>query len=109
MIHSSNAYGMVIFVFLFPLTAYQGIVNLKSQRLSPDRRSALAGGMLNARRTERLMGGDDHIGFVCIELVLDGQRSFGGCVEWEFVGIVEDEVPMLTRKGGSEWVKFQEA
>ena len=30
-------------------------------------------------------------------------------VEREVAGAVEDEVPMLTRKGGSEWVKFPEA
>ena len=55
------------------------------------------------------MGGDDCIEFVCIEPMLGGQRGFWGCVEREVVCAVEDEVPMLTRKGGSEWVEFQEA
>ena len=32
-----------------------------------------------------------------------------GVVWREVVGAVEDEVPMLTRKDGSEWVEFQEA
>ena len=65
--------------------------------------------MLNARRTERPTGGDDRIEFVRIEPMLGGQRGFWGCVEREVVCAVEDEVPMLTRKGGSEWVEFQEA
>ena len=30
-------------------------------------------------------------------------------MEKEVVGAVEDEWPMLPRKGGSEWVEFQEA
>ena len=30
-------------------------------------------------------------------------------MEREVVGAVEDEWPMLPRKGGSEWVEFQEA
>ena len=29
-IHSSNAYGVLIVIFLFPLTAYEDIVNPKS-------------------------------------------------------------------------------
>ena len=37
-----------------------------------------------------------------IEPVLGGQRSFRGCVEREVAGAVDDEEPMLTRKGGSE-------
>ena len=63
--------------------------------------------MLNARRTERLTGGDDRIEFVRIEPVLGGQRGFSGCVqrEREVAGAVEDEEPMLARKGGSEWVE----
>ena len=65
--------------------------------------------MLNARRTERQTGGDDCIEFVRIEPVLGGQRGLGGCVEREVAGAVEDGVLMLTRKGGSEWVEFQEA
>ena len=67
--------------------------------------------MLNARRTERLTGGDDRVEFVHIELVLSGQRGFGGCVEKEVAGAVEGYELMLTRKGGSEWlnVEFQEA
>ncbi|EDR05142.1 oligopeptide transporter [Laccaria bicolor S238N-H82] len=63
-IRSSNAYGILIVIFLFPLTAYQGIVNRKSRRLSPDRRSAVARVMLNARRSGRLTGGGD-----CVECV----------------------------------------
>ena len=59
--------------------------------------------MLNARRAEKLTGGDDRIEFVRIEPVLGGQRGFSGCVEREVA--VEDEEPMLTRKGGSEWVE----
>ena len=47
--------------------------------------------MLNARRTERLTDGDDRIGFVRIELVLGGQRGFGGCVERDVAGAVEVE------------------
>ena len=61
--------------------------------------------MLNARRTERLTGGDDRIEFVRIEPVLGGQRGFSGCVEREVAGAVEDEEPMLARKGWSEWVE----
>ena len=99
----------LIVIFPFPLTAYQGLVNPKSRLLSPDRRSALAGGMLNARRTERPTGGDDRIEIVRIKPVLGSQRGLGGCVERDVAGAVEDEVPMLTRKGGSEWVEFQEA
>ena len=37
-----------------------------------------------------------------IEPVLGGQRGFGGCVEREVAGGVEDEEPMLTGKGVSE-------
>ena len=37
-----------------------------------------------------------------IEPALGGQRGFRGCVEREGAGAVEDEEPMLTRKGGSE-------
>ena len=99
----------LIVIFPFSLTAYQGIVNPKSRRLFPDRGSALPRGLLNARRTERLTGGDDHIESVRIEPVLGGQRGFGGCVKRKVAGAMEDEVPMLTRKGGSEWVEFQEA
>ena len=61
--------------------------------------------MLNARRTERLSGGDDRIEFVRIEPVLGGQRGFSGSVQREVAGAVEDEEPMLARKGGSEWVE----
>ena len=61
--------------------------------------------MLNARRTERLTGGDDRIEFVRIEPVLGGQRGFAGCVEREDAAAVTNEGPMLTRKGGSEWVE----
>ena len=61
---SSNAFSIPIVVSPFLLTACQGVVNPKSQRLSPDRRSALARGMLNARRTERLPSGDDRVEFV---------------------------------------------
>ena len=32
-----------------------------------------------------------------------------GVVWREVVGAVEDEVPMLTRKGGNEWVECREA
>ena len=60
---------------------------------------------MNARRTERPTGGDDRIESVRMEPVLGGQRGFGGCVERDVAGAVEDEVPMLTRKGGSEWVE----
>ena len=56
--------------------------------------------MLNARRTKRL-GGDDRVEFVYVEPVLGGQRGFGGCVEKEVTGPVEDEAP----KGESEWVE----
>ena len=59
---------------------------------------------MNARRTERLAGGDDRVEFVHIEPVLGGQRGFGSCVEREVAGAVEDEEPMLTGKGGSEWL-----
>ena len=104
-IHSSNAYGILIVIFPFPLTAYQGIVNPKSRRLSPDRGSAVARNMLNARRTERLTGGDDRVEFGLVEPVLGGQRGFGSCVEKEVAGTVEGYEPMLTRKGGSEWVE----
>ena len=58
--------------------------------------------MLNARRTERLTGGDDCVEIVRIEPVLG---SLGGCVEREVAGAVEDEGPMLARKGGREWVE----
>ena len=62
--------------------------------------------MLNPRRTERLTGGDDRVEFVRVEPVLGGgQPGFVGCVEREVVGAVEDEEPMLARKGGSEWVE----
>ena len=37
-----------------------------------------------------------------IEPVLGGQRGFRSCVEREVAGAVEDEEPMLTRKGVSE-------
>ena len=59
--------------------------------------------MLNARRTKRLTGGDDRVEFVYVEPVLGGQRGFGGCVETEVAGAVEDvdEAP----KGASEWVE----
>ena len=57
--------------------------------------------MLNARRTKRLTGGDDRVEFVYVEPMLGGQRGFGGCVEKEVAGAVEDEVP----KGESEWVE----
>ena len=57
--------------------------------------------MLNARRTKRLTGGDDRVEFVYVEPVLGGQRGFGGCVEEEVAGPVEDEAP----KGASEWVE----
>ena len=61
--------------------------------------------MLNAQRTERLTDGDYRAEFVRVELALGGQRGFGGCVEREVAGAVEDEAPMLARKGGSEWVE----
>ena len=62
---------------------------------------------MNAWRTERLSGADDHVEFVRIEPVLGGQRGFRGGV---IAGAVEDEEPMLTRKGGSGLnVGFQEA
>ena len=64
-IRSSNAFGIPIVVSPFFLTAYQGVVNSNSQRLSPERRSALARGMLNARRSERLPSGGDRVEFVC--------------------------------------------
>ena len=54
--------------------------------------------MLNARRTERLSGGDDRIEFVRIEPVLGGHRGFSGCVEREVAGAVKDEELMLARK-----------
>ena len=60
---------------------------------------------MSARRTERLTGGDDPVEFMRIEPVLGGQRGFGGCVEKEVAGAVEGYEPMLTRKGGSEWVE----
>ena len=104
-IRSSNAYGILIVIGPFPLTAYQGILKRKSRRLSPDRRFALARDTLNARRTERLTGGDDRAEFVLVELVLGGQRGFVGCVERENACAVVDEEPMLTRKGGSEWIE----
>ena len=47
--------------------------------------------MLNARRTERLTGGDDRIELMRIEPVLGGQRGFGGCLEREVAVAVEDE------------------
>ena len=72
---------MLIVVFAVTLTAYQGIVNSKSRCLSPDRRSALARDMLNALRSERLMGGNDRVGLVRVELVLGGQCAFAGCGE----------------------------
>ena len=56
---------------------------------------------MNARRTEGLTGGDDRVEFVYVEPVLGGQRGFGGCVEKEVAGPVEDEAP----KGESEWVE----
>ena len=59
---------------------------------------------MNARRTERLTGGDIHIEFVRIEPVLGGQRGFSGCVEREVAGAMEAEERILARKGGSEWV-----
>ena len=66
-IDSSNAYGILIVIFPFPLNAYQGLVNPKSQRLSPGRGSAVARNMLNsARRTERLTGGDDRVDFCAL-------------------------------------------
>ena len=53
-------------------------------------------------------GADDRVEFVLIEPVLGGQRGFRGGV---VAGAVEDEEPMLTRKGGSGKlnVGFQEA
>ena len=60
--------------------------------------------MLNARRTKRLTGGDDRVEFVRVKPVLGDQRGFSG-VEREVAGAVEDEEPMLARKGGSEWVE----
>ena len=60
--------------------------------------------MLNARRIESLTGRDDRVEFVRIEPVLGGQRDFAGCVEREVASAVEDEEPMLTGKGGSEWL-----
>ena len=95
---------MLIVIFPFPLTAYKSIVNPKSRRLSPDRSFALARDTLNARRTERLTGGDDHVEFVRMEPVLGGQCGIGSCVEREVAGAVEAEEPLLARKGGSEWV-----
>ncbi|EDR05229.1 uncharacterized protein LACBIDRAFT_329911 [Laccaria bicolor S238N-H82] len=89
----SNAYGTLIVIFTFPLTAYQGIANPKSRRLSPDRGSAVARDMLNARRTERLTRGDVCVEFVRVGEVLGGQCGFGGCVEREVTGAVEDEEP----------------
>ena len=61
--------------------------------------------MLNTRRTKRLTGGDDRIEFVRIEPVLGGQRGFSACVVREVAVAVEDEEPMLARKGGSKWVE----
>ena len=80
-------------------------MNRKSRRLSPDRRSAVAGDTLNTRRTERLTGGDDRVEFLRVEPVLSGQRGFGGCLEREIAGTVKDEGPMLARKGSSESVE----
>ena len=100
----SNAHDLLIVIFTFPLTAYHGIVNLKSRCLSPGRRFALTRDTLNAQRTERLMGGDDRVEFVRIEPVLGGQRGFVGCVEREIAAVVDEE-PMLSRKGGSEWIE----
>ena len=57
--------------------------------------------MLNARRTKRLTGGDDRVEFMYVEPMLGGQRGFGGCVEKEVAGAMEDEAP----KGESEWVE----
>ena len=57
---------------------------------------------MNARRTERLTGGDDHAEFVLVEPVLGCQRGFVGGVEREVANAVEDEEPMLAGKGGSE-------
>ena len=59
---------------------------------------------MNARRSERLMGGNDRVGLVRVELVLGGQRAFAGC-GGEVAGAAEDQEPMLARKGGSEWVE----
>ena len=46
---------------------------------------------MDARRTERLTGGDDRTEFVCIEPVLGGQCGFWGYVEREVAGAVEDD------------------
>ena len=61
--------------------------------------------MLSARRTDRLTSGDHSVEFVRVEPMLGATRGFGGYVEREVTGAVEDEEPMLTRKGGSEWVE----
>lgn len=86
---SLPAYSIVI--FSFPLTAYQGIANSKSRRLSPDRGSAVARDMSNVQRTGRLTRGDDCVESVCVEPVLGGQRGFGGFAEREVAGAGEDE------------------
>ena len=62
--------------------------------------------MLNAQRTERLAGGE----MIALNLCVLSRSCvvnavFGGCVEREIAGVAEDEEPMLTRKGGSEWVE----
>ena len=101
-IRSSNAYGILIIILPFPLPAYQGI-KPKSRRSSRDKRSALSGDMLNARRTQRLTSGDDRVEFVGVEPVLGGPRGFGGLGGEGGCRPVEDEEPMLRRKGGSEW------
>ena len=84
MMRSSNAFGVLIIIFLFPLTAYQGVLNLKSRHLSPDQRFAsmtLARDILNARRTEKLTGRDDRVECVRVEPMLGDKRGFGGCGE----------------------------
>ena len=60
--------------------------------------------MNSARRTERLTCGDDRVEFVRVKPVLSS-RGLRGCVERDVAGAVEDEGPMLARKGEREWVE----
>ena len=94
---------MLIVLFPFPFTAYQG--HRESEVSIFDPRSVIRLNnpldLLNARSTERLTGGDGRVEYVRVEPVWGGERGFWGCVEEEVVGCVEDEASMSTRKGVS--------
>ena len=94
---------MLIVLFPFPFTAYQG--HRESEVSIFDPRSVIRLNnpldLLNARSTERLTGGDGSVEYVSIKPVLGGKRGFGGCVEEEVAGAAADDTSMSIRKGVS--------